>query len=140
MHLVAAVGGLGQPFLGARVATALLARRRGGLTASATVSNVMVGGSEVGMAASVPTSEWGVGRSGSSLVTVSATGEAGGLVRKSRTNSNTSSIFRGGRLENSSLIRSTAHSSSGDSVPDSDGERVVQSNSSVCGGSCCLAR
>ena len=62
------------------MARALLARSRGG---GLIVSDVMVGGSGVGMAASVPTSEWGVGRSGSSLVTVSATGEAGGLAHKS---------------------------------------------------------
>ena len=70
------------------MARALLAKSRGGLT----VSDVMVGGSGVGTAASVPTSEWGVGRFGSLLVMVSAAGEAGGLACKSCTIANTSSI------------------------------------------------
>ena len=72
------------------MAIAFLARSRGGRAASATVSDVMVGGSGVGILSSL---KWGDSKCGSSFSTVPAAGEVGGLACKSSTKSSTSSTF-----------------------------------------------
>ena len=108
-------GGLGTPLAG--VAVALQAKSKGGCTVSATVSMNKVGVGDV-------------------VVAGSSTGLVGGPVHKSCTRSQTSSMVWGGELVCSSLSRSTAMPTSGESVPVNVGVKLVQSASSLGSWSC----